>query len=104
VATTFVPGLTRSRRFADGFEQVLDDGIGLNAFTQRIVIGNDAVAQNGDRQATQITGFRGWATIQQGASLGGGDEMLRRARAGAPGHVNGAHIHPHPHLSDGWQS
>lgn len=46
------------RRFANGVEQVFDDGPGVHPFAQRIVIGDDAVPQHRYGHVPDIGGFR----------------------------------------------
>src|SRR5256885_1573539 len=73
--------------FGYGLEQVPDDGAGLDPFAQGIVVWNDAMLQHRTRDAVQVADFRGRPTIEQGAGIGGDNQVLGGARPGAPCHV-----------------
>src|SRR5262249_10208232 len=69
------------------FEDVPDDGIALDAFAQRVVIGDEPVTQHGDGHAMQVTDLRRRPPVEQGAGLGRRHEVLSGARSSAPGYI-----------------
>ena len=70
---------------------MFDDGVALEAFTERVVVGDDSVPEHRRGHALEVAHLGRRPAIQERAGFGGGDEMLRGSRACAPGDV-AAHI------------
>jgi hypothetical protein len=71
----------------DAVQKHVDDVVGGDAVGVGVEVGDDAVAQHGVRDLLDILDARQRAPVHYGAHLGAQNEILSRARAGAPRHV-----------------
>ena len=69
------------------FQQSFEDIVGLEAFGLGVEVGDDAVAEDGEGDGADVVGGDVVAAVEDGAGLGGEDEVLAGAWAGAPGDV-----------------
>src|SRR5690349_15823638 len=71
--------------FGDGGEDLAGDVVGGDAFALGGEVGDDAVAEDGQRNGRHVLNADVELAVEDGASLGGKDQVEARARAGTPG-------------------
>src|SRR5436853_197711 len=71
----------------DELEQLLDNLVAVDAFGFGVEVGDDAVAQRGQRDGRDVFGRDVVAALQHGTGFAAEDQILAGARAGSPAHI-----------------
>ena len=80
--TSVTAGLT-VRRLGHGLEDLVDDLIGADSLGVGIEVGEDAMAEHGPQDGADVAGADGQPAVEDGAGLGGQNEVLGGPRSGA---------------------
>src|SRR5271157_6141272 len=81
--TSVTAGLT-VRRLGHGLEDLVDDLIRADSLGVGVEVGEDAMAEHGPQDGADVAGADSQPAVEDGAGLGGQNDILGGPRSGAP--------------------
>src|SRR5208337_5487358 len=73
------------RRLGHGLEDLVDDLIGADSLGVGVEVGEDAMAEHGAQDGTDVAGADGQAAVEDSAGFGGQNDVLGGTRSSTPG-------------------